>query len=79
MRSKMITREQYDKEREDVLLCGKNRGPHDYIAIEWFKELDQEANCDRNKVMWLMCRTCLQRVNMETIKLHFDELKINHK
>lgn len=48
--------------REAIELCGKNRGSHDYIAIEKRVTID---NCER--VTRLMCLVCFRHVSIETL------------
>ena len=42
--------------KESVELCGKNRGPHDYIPIEW------NMTATSKRVTRMMCRTCFNHV-----------------
>lgn len=50
------------KRKEEVELCGKNRGPHDYIPMEWV------ITKDSKKLKILLCRVCFCHV-------HVDELR----
>lgn len=49
------------KRREAIELCGKNRGPHDYIPIEW--RIDPE----HKRVTRLLCRVCFCNVSVGTL------------
>ncbi len=63
------------KIREEIELCGKNRGPHDYIAIEWFyvKEEKDNASIEYKRVSRFLCRVCFKNVNTGTlIKMYKD-------
>lgn len=71
MRSTMLTREDYDKMIDRVSLCGKNRGPHDYIPIK--KVIEQKVE----SVTMFMCRVCFNRVSMDLLVEHFDEIKFD--
>lgn len=71
MRSTMLTREDYDKMIDKIMLCGRNRGPHDYIPMSWDKQKDYEA------VSMVMCRVCLNRVSVKTLAEHFPEIKLD--
>lgn len=71
MRSTMLTREDYDKMIDKVTLCGRNRGPHDYIPIRKVTEQKME------NVTMLMCRVCFSRVSMDLLMEHFDEIKLD--
>ena len=51
------------KKREAIELCGKNRGPHDYVPIEW--RSDPEAQPER--VTRFLCRVCFCNVNTSTL------------
>lgn len=58
------------KKRESVELCGKNRGPHDYIPIEWIKNENVE------RVTRLFCRICFCNVAMSNLLENYLEVKI---
>lgn len=47
--------------KEAVELCGKNRGPHDYIPIEWLKNEFTE------RVTRLLCRICFKHISVYNI------------
>lgn len=57
------------KKREEIELCGKNRGPHDYMPIEWVKA---EGGVER--VTRLLCRVCFCNVNMATLIQHYKDV-----
>lgn len=57
------------KKREAVELCGKNRGPHDYIPIEWSKSETAE------RVTRLFCRICFNHVSIKSILENYPEIK----
>lgn len=58
---------EYKRKIEDITLCGKNRGPHDYIPTSWVKD-EQYRH-----VTMLMCRVCFTRVMVSTLyKLGFE-------
>jgi hypothetical protein len=47
--------------REAIELCGKNRGPHDYIPIEW-------ASAEgKKRVTRLFCRVCFCNISMKDL------------
>ena len=56
------------KKRESVELCGKNRGPHDYMPIEWVRVESAE------RVTRLMCRVCFCNVSTATLLLNYPEV-----
>lgn len=58
------------EKREAVELCGKNRGPHDYIPIEWLKSETHE------RVTRLFCRVCFKNVAMSSLLENYPEIKI---
>ena len=58
------------KKRETVELCGKNRGPHDYIPIEWLKTATSE------RVTRLMCRTCFCHISILVFLENYPDIKI---
>lgn len=50
-----------------VELCGKNRGPHDYLPIEWLtQEIPERGKLEM--VTKFMCRICLHRLSIETVQ-----------
>jgi len=49
------------EKKESVELCGKNRGPHDYIPIEWLK------NDNAERVTRLLCTNCFKHVSVYNI------------
>jgi hypothetical protein len=51
----------FREKKEAVELCGKNRGPHDYIPIEWLKTATSE------RVTRMMCRICFNHITMMNI------------
>lgn len=54
------------KKRELIELCGKNRGPHDYIPIEWFHTKD-DRDIEYKRVSRFICRVCFRNVNTSTL------------
>jgi len=61
---------EYRLKREAVELCGKNRGPHDYMPIEWRKDESSE------RVTRMMCRTCFTHVSMKTLIENYPEVAL---
>ena len=56
------------RKREAIELCGKNRGPHDYIPIEW-------KECEGRKwVSRLLCKICFANVTIKTLLLHYPDV-----
>jgi hypothetical protein len=56
------------EKRDAVELCGKNRGPHDYIPIEW-------NMTERHKrVTRLLCRVCMVHVSMKSLIENYPEV-----
>lgn len=55
--------------REAIELCGKNRGPHDYIPIEWTKFGDGIERVTR-----LLCRICFNTINTSTLINNYKDL-----
>ncbi len=53
------------KIREAIELCGKNRGPHDYIAIE---QMDvEEKGIKFTRATRFLCRVCFANVRTSTL------------
>lgn len=58
------------KKRESIELCGRNRGPHDYIPIQW-------VTIDNHKrVTRLMCRTCFTNISMHILIENYPEVTV---
>jgi len=56
------------RKREAIELCGKNRGPHDYIAIEWVKTENTE------RVTRLLCRVCFCNISTSTLISNYEDV-----
>ena len=65
-----ITQQEWDRRIDAIKLCGRNRGPHDWIPVRWRKIEDGEQISD------FMCRVCYHRVSMATLAQYFPELKM---
>jgi hypothetical protein len=59
------------RRREAIELCGKNRGPHDYMPIEWNKGDTFEY------VTRLMCRVCFCQVRVKNLLKHYPEILVD--
>lgn len=55
--------------KEAVELCGKNRGPHDYIPIEWL------MTATSKRITRIMCRICFCHVSLSNILEKAIEVK----
>jgi hypothetical protein len=58
------------KIREAVELCGKNRGPHDYMPIEW------NMSESSKRVTRLFCRVCFNHVSVKSVLDNYPEIKL---
>ncbi len=56
------------KKKENIELCGKNRGPHDYIPIEWNKTPTAE------RVTRLLCRVCFKHIAVKILLENYEEI-----
>lgn len=56
-----LSEREFRDKKEAVELCGKNRGPHDYMPIEWLS-----TNTSK-RVTRLMCRICFSHISMVNI------------
>lgn len=61
---------QLKKKRDAIELCGKNRGPHDYIPIEWLKTETSD------RVTRLMCRVCFCNIAVKLLLENYEEVKL---
>lgn len=57
------------QQTEEIELCGKNRGPHDYIPIEW-KQVDSIQRMTR-----LLCRICFKNIETKVLLDRYPEIK----
>jgi len=68
------------RKRELIELCGKNRGPHDYIPIEYFYV--EKDSIKYKRVSRFLCRVCFCNVNTTTLVAMYkdvsDEIAQNH-
>lgn len=58
--------QQIRRKKEAVELCGKNRGPHDYIPIE-FNESEISNGVKIKRVTRILCRTCFANVSIKNL------------
>ena len=58
---------EYRRIREAVELCGKNRGPHEYMPIEWRYDGNSTTELVSKRVTRLMCRVCFVNVDISTL------------
>ena len=57
------------RKREAIELCGKNRGPHDYMPIEWLKSETSE------RVTRMLCRDCFNHVSVKSLLENYPDIK----
>lgn len=57
------------KKREAIELCGKNRGPHDYIPIEW------NTTETHKRVTRFLCRICFNNISTKVLLDNYKEIK----
>jgi hypothetical protein len=62
------------KIREAIELCGKNRGPHDYMPIEWF--YTNKDGIEYKRVSRLLCRVCFCSVNTTTLLASYKDVSL---
>ena len=58
------------QKKDKVELCGKNRGPHDYIPIEW------SITKTSKRVTRLLCRTCFVHVSVGEIVCNYSSASL---
>ena len=63
------------RKREAIELCGKNRGPHDYIPIEWkYVRENQAALIEVKRVTRLLCKICYAHVSIKTLLQNYPDV-----
>lgn len=58
------------RKREAIELCGKNRGPHDYIPIE--SHVDELGV---TRVKRFLCRICFCNISTKYLLDNYQEIK----
>lgn len=56
------------KREEAIELCGKNRGSHNYIPIEW------NISATAKRVTKLLCLTCFSNVAVSELISHYPDI-----
>jgi hypothetical protein len=64
----------YEKRLDAISVCGKNRGPHDWIPVRWHTD----AVTAIKEITHLMCRVCYNKVNVATLIREFSDLSIRY-
>ena len=64
------------KIREAIELCGKNRGPHDYMPIEWMITSATELTPEMKRVTKLLCRVCFCNVSTSTLIATYADVSV---
>lgn len=64
------------KIREAIELCGKNRGPHNYIPIEWTSTLNESDNILVKRVTRFLCNVCFKNVNVSTLLSTYSDVSL---
>ena len=62
------------RKREAIELCGKNRGPHDYIPIEWMYVPTEKPDLSFKRVTRLMCRTCFNNIAISVLISNYQTI-----
>ena len=63
------------RKRELIELCGKNRGPHDYIPIEHMYVEEKEAKYKR--ATRFLCRVCFCNVRTSTLLKMYKDVSVD--
>lgn len=63
------------KRREEIELCGKNRGPHDYIPIEYMYVEENGVKFER--ATRFLCRTCFNNVRTSTLLKMYKDVSVD--
>lgn len=64
------------RKKEALELCGKNRGPHDYMPIEWMYVPSEKPNFSFKRVTRLMCRVCFCNVDVSTLIENYPNVNL---
>lgn len=60
------------RRREAIELCGKNRGPHDYIPIEW--TITDNGKTKTKRITRLLCRICFCNISVATLLTNYADV-----
>lgn len=63
------------KKREQIELCGRNRGPHDYIPIEHM--YIEENGTQFKRTTRFLCRNCFNNVRTTTLLQMYKDISAN--
>lgn len=73
-----LDQQEAQRKKDRIELCGKNRGPHDYIPIEWkYSKPSSELEpflMQTKRVTRLLCRTCFSHVTMKTLIENYPDV-----
>lgn len=66
------------RQRESIELCGKNRGPHDYIPIEWSESSILNGKViegiKMKRVTRFLCRVCFCNIDTSTFLKNYADV-----
>lgn len=63
------------KKRDLIALCGRNRGPHDYIPIEYMYVEEKETKYKRTTRF--LCRVCFFNVRTSTLLQMYKDSNVD--
>lgn len=58
------------KKKDAIEKCGVNRGPHDYIPIEW------SITPSAKRVTRLLCRVCFCHIAMNSLIENYRDISV---
>jgi len=61
------------RKREAIELCGKNRGPHHYMPIEW---RTIKGDVEIKRVTRLICKICFANVTIKTLLQNYPDVSV---
>lgn len=65
------------KIKESIELCGKNRGPHDYVPIEWkYSDCEATNSIAVKRVTRFLCRVCFCNVDISTLLETYEDVSL---
>lgn len=69
------------KKREEIELCGKNRGPHQYIPIEWMysewmQSTGEKKQSTYKRVTRFLCTVCFNNINTSSLIGMYKDLSL---
>lgn len=61
------------RKKDAIELCGKNRGPHNYMPIEWSIT---RGDIEKKRVTRLLCKICFANITVRTLLENYPDVSV---